>query len=183
MRPPRAPFALVALLGAASLAACGAPTHELVTPGETDFAFEVPAEFTALETEGAATTYGYPGSEDDEALNSPKLLTAGFNSGASESFQSLRMIATNNEFDPRDPDLENLPNDTLLAAYDEITEADVWGVRLVLLVGSTGAVDFQALVDRRTDEVAISNISCNQACFLRDRDLIDDIQTSWSLEP
>jgi hypothetical protein len=45
-----------------------------------------------------------------------------------------------------------------------------------------GASDFQALVNRRSGEVVVTELICTQACFLEQFDLIDQIQGSWSLE-
>lgn len=165
-------------------AACGAPTAQLVQPADTRFRYEIPAEFTdiGLETEGKpGLAYGLADSSLQSLSNNPVMFLAISSSGESESFRSLRVLATGGEFDPLDQELEELPNDTTLLDYVEIGEADVWGIRMRLAIGR-GAADFQALVDRESDQVVFTELICTQACFLEQLDLIDEIQNSWSLE-
>ena len=166
------------------LAACGEPTAQRVQPGQSPFSYEVPAEFTdiGLELEEQpGLAYGLPESSIDTLSNDPVLFVGTSSSGDLESFQSLRILATRGEFDPLDTSLEELPNNTRVLAYAEIGEADVWGIRMRLAIGR-GATDFQALVDRESDQVVMTEVICTQACFLEQLDLIDRIQTSWSLE-
>lgn len=164
---------------------CGAPTHQLIRAGDTSFTYEVPAEFTELGGDGdeqSAAVYGLPDTPTDTLANDPVLLAVAADNGDVQSFQTLRVLGTGGKFDPLDPELNGeLPNDTLLLDYIEIGEPDVWGIRMRLAIGQ-GVTDFQALIDRRSDQLVLTEVFCTQACFLDQLDLIDDIQTSWSLE-
>lgn len=165
-------------------AACGAPTAQVVHPADTRFSYELPVEFTdlGLETEGQpGQAYGVGQSSLDSLSNDPVMFVATTESGDRESFQSLRVIATGGEFDPLDTSLDELPNDTTVLDYIEIGEPDVWGIRMRLAIGR-GAADFQALVDRESDQVVFTEVICTQACFIEQLELIDEIQNSWSLE-
>lgn len=171
-------------VAALALAACGEPTAQIIQPGESRFTYELPAEFTdiGLELDGRpGLAYGLPDTTIDSLANDPVMFVATIPSGDRESYQSLRVLATRGEFDPLDPDLDPLPNETRMLAYVEIAEADVWGVRMRLSIGR-GATDYQALVDRESDQVVLTEVICTQACFLEQLELIDRIQTSWSLE-
>lgn len=164
---------------------CGEPTAQIVRPEDGPLTFEIPIEFTDLGAEtddGAGFAYGLPDTSLEEVGGDPVFLVGTLTNGDTASFASLRQLATFGEFDPRDPDLDPLPDDTELLGYLEITEPEVWGVRLRLAVGQS-ASDFQALVDRRTGQVTVSRVVCTQACFVDQIDLINEIQASWSLEP
>ena len=103
-------------------------------------------------------------------------------SGDQASFQGLRLLATAGRFDPLDEVEENLPAGMQVIGYSEISEPKAWGIRLQMLMGPNVA-DYQALVDRRTNQIAITEMFCTQACFIEQQALIDQIQRSWSLEP
>ena len=108
------------------------------------------------------------------------------------SFAALRQLSTNGEYDPveqvRNGDgsvslkaSSAVPADSFVISYEEISEPEVWGIRISLAVGPS-ARDFQALVTRATDRVVITELTCTQSCFLEQADLIQKIQASWSLE-
>jgi hypothetical protein len=174
---------IIALGAIVALASCGEPTAQVVSPGDSRFSFEIPAEFTELGGAGeeqAGQFYGLPDTSLQQIGSDPLLLMTTIAGGELASFQSLRQISTRGAFDPLDPELDPLPNDTELAGYLEISDPEVWGVRMVLGVGSN-IVDFQALVDRQSDQVVITELHCNQACFIEQQDMIDQIQQSWTL--
>jgi hypothetical protein len=174
------------VVAAASLAlgACGEPTAQRVQPPDARISYELPIDYTDIELQEGEVgqAYGVEGSRLDALASDPVLILATLPSGETASFQSLRTLATGGEFDPLDESLDPLPNDTQVLGYVEYGEADVWGIRIRLAVGR-GAADFQALVDRRSDQVVITELICTQACFLEQLDLIDEIQASWNLEP
>jgi hypothetical protein len=165
------------------LAACGGPTAQVVTPQDSRFSFELPIEYTDIgdSPEGnPGQAYGLPDTSLEQLGSDPVFLIATLPTGESASFQSLRQLATGGEFDPLDPELDPLPNDTELLDYVEIANAEVWGIRMRLAFGRAAA-DFQALVDRESDQVTVSELICTQACFIEQLDLIDQIQQSWTL--
>jgi hypothetical protein len=165
------------------LASCGAPTAQVVSADESRFSFELPIEFTdiGVEDDGQpGEVYGLPESTLDQLGSDPVFLVTTVPTGERASFQSLRQLFTGGEFDPLDPDLEELPNDTELLGYIEIADERVWGIRMRLAIGR-GAADFQALVDRQSDQVTVTELICTQACFVEQLDLIDRIQQSWTL--
>ncbi len=169
-------LALVGLLGG-----CGQPTAQVVRPPDGQISFEVPVEFADLgEGDNQGLLYGLPGSSSTELSNKPILFMGVLSAGDSASYQGLRQIITGGEFDPRaEPPL---PKNAQLIGYTEINQADVWGVRLRMAIGS-GVTDFQALVHRASDQVIVTELTCTQACFVEQADLINQIQGSWSLEP
>ncbi len=167
------------------LAACGQPTAQLVRPIDTGFTYEIPAEFGELDqplgVEGRQQ-YGPPGAVIEESPSEPLLSMTSLGSGDQASFQGLRLLATAGQFDPLDETAENLPAGMQVLGYSEISEPGAWGIRLQFLMGSNVA-DFQALVDRRTNRIAVTEMFCTQACFVEQQALIDEIQRSWRLEP
>jgi len=179
----------VSTLSAAVLAllatGCGAPTAQVLQPPDSPFAFEVPADFTDLGAgsgDEAGRLYSLEGSTVDELGSDPVLLFTTGSNGADASFQSLRTLATGGQYDPLDPDLdEAVTGGRRVLDYSEITEADVWGIRMLTVAGRTVS-DFQALVERRSDRVVLTEVACTQSCYLENVDLIDRLQTSWSLE-
>lgn len=178
-------MAVACLLAAVGLAACGSPTHQLIQPDAADFTYEVPVEFVELgDPTLPGTTYGLPGSTTDALAADPVLLTATAPDGADQSFRSLRELATGGQFDPLNPDPEltdSSASETSLINYVEYSEPEVWGLRMQLSIGDL-VIDYQALVDRGTDTVVLTEVYCTLACFADQVDLIDDIQTSWQLE-
>ncbi|MDH3682029.1 MAG: hypothetical protein OEV40_18995 [Acidimicrobiia bacterium] len=167
------------------IAACGEPTAQIIHPDDSPVSFVLPAEYADIteETgEGQSLVYGLPSTPLDSLSSEPVVLVDTLPSGQNASFSSLRELSTFGEFDPLDPDLETLPNDTQVLGYLEIVEPEIWGIRLRMAIGQ-GASDFQALVDRASGQVVVTRVICTQACFLEKIDLIDDIQGSWSLEP
>lgn len=165
--------------------ACGEPTAQIIQPSDSPVSFQLPAEYTDISDPaagGESLIYGLPSTPLDALSSDPVLLVDTLPSGQNASFSSLRELSTFGEYDPLDPELETLPNDTQVLGYVEIIEPDIWGVRLRLAVGQ-GASDFQALVDRGSGRVVVTRVICTQACFLEKIDLIDEIQGSWSLEP
>lgn len=162
---------------------CGEPTAQIVRPAESRFTYELPVEFTDLgEKDGTpGLAYGLPDVVAGQLASDPVFLVTTRDSGDLASFQSLRLLTTGGEFDPRPESLDPLPNEMELLGYIEIGNADVWGIRLRLLTGN-GVADFQILVDRESDQIVMTQLICTQACFLYQLDLIDQIQASWSLE-
>ncbi|MEM9566128.1 MAG: hypothetical protein AAGA93_26140 [Actinomycetota bacterium] len=174
--------AFVAALG---LSACGQPTAQLIKPDDTRISYEVPIDFEPLLLPGQPSEreqYGPPGAEISESSSEPLLSLTSIGSGDQASFMGLRMLATAGQFDPLDDDPTAMPEGMQLLGYSEISEPEIWGVRLQFILGPTVA-DYQALVDRRTNRIAISEVFCTQACFVEQQDLIDQIQRSWRLEP
>jgi hypothetical protein len=178
----------VGLLAASALAlavtatACGEATAKSIQVPDSTMTFVLPVEFTDLGPDPAGgLAYGLPGSSAVAYSSDPVVFMVAVPGGDAVSFHSLRLAATGNKFDPLDASLTTLPDNTKVIDYKEIIEPDVWGIRLKLVVGS-GARDFQALVDRTTDQVVVSEVTCTQACFSQDIDLIQKIQGSWSLE-
>ncbi len=188
LQPLGAGLALVAVL-----AACGEATAREVTVPESSISFVVPTEFDDLGgVDGPAAVYGRPGSTLDEIGDEPVLFMTSIEDGDLASFAALRMLSTNGEYDPVEQvsngdgsvSLQastDIPADSFIIGYEEITRPEVWGIRIKLAVGSS-VRDFQALVTRATDRVVITELTCTQSCFLEQADLIQKIQASWSLE-
>lgn len=185
-RTHRSPVvAAIAAAAAFGPVACGSPTHQIIQPEPAAFTYELPIEFVEIADTGASgTSYALPGTPVDSLSGDPILLTATAPDGEDQSFRSLRELATGGQFDPLNPDpdvVHTAADQTTLINYAEITEPDVWGLRMRLTIGDL-VIDYQALVDRRTDDVVLTEVYCTLACFSDQLDLIDDIQTSWQLE-
>lgn len=161
---------------------CGEPTAQVVRSGDSPIAFVVPSEFTRLSDDATPAAYGLPGTSLEAVSDDLVLILSDDANGDAASYRLLRTAATGGQFDPLDPTLEELPNDTVVVDYEEIDDPSVWGIRLRLTAGRA-ARDFQALVDRESDTITVSEVVCSQACFARELDLIEEIQGSWSLEP
>jgi hypothetical protein len=176
----------IALTVASALVAvgCGEPTAQVLDVPDSPFRYELPTEFDDIGVEvgnEAGRVFGLPGTDLAGLASDPVFLLTTMPSGETASFKSLRLLATGGELDPLDESVP-LPSDIQLLDYVEYGGPDVWGVRLRLIIGR-GAADFQALVDRQSDQVAITELFCTQACFVDNVELIDQIQASWSLEP
>lgn len=189
MRSPRRGLAARTGLVAASAlalglaAGCGQPTAQVITPEDSPLSFEIPIEYTELEDDGAAgvRSFGTAGTSPDQYGSDPVVSVFSMDGGEDVSYASLRSLSVGGRFDPvatEDPDEQEAAG---LLGYVEYGEPDVWGVRLRLLLES-GISDFQALVDRRSDQITLSEVHCTQACFAEQVDLIDQIQRSWSLD-
>ena len=179
-----APAVVLPVLLAGSITACGEPTAQVVEAGQGQVTFEMPAEFTDLALENAAgSAFGLPDSLADQLNNDPVLYLRAESGGESTSYQSLRAMVTGGQYDPLDPDMAEVASasGTAVIDYQEINQPEVWGIRMQVAVGR-GALDFQALVHRRSGEVVVTELVCTQACFLEQFELIDQIQGSWSLE-
>lgn len=167
---------------AVGVVACGEPTAQVIQPEAGRISFEVPADYVDI---GAANdsppgqAFGLPSSPVDELSGDPVVLVGADSGGTAASFASLRSLSTFNEFDPLDE--AAVPASVRVLDYSEILESEVWGIRLLLTSGAT-ALDFQALVDRRSGDVVVTRVVCTIACFRRDATLIDEIQQSWNLE-
>lgn len=163
--------------------ACGqAPAAQAVKVPESPISFTIPAAYATLDQGASGTTvYGRPGSSADGLADDPVLYMTTLIEGDAMSFEILRRIATGDQYDPLDPALATLPDGAQVIGYKEITEPKVWGIRLKLAVNG-GAKDYQALVDRTTDKVVVTELACTQVCFKRQTKLIEQIQGSWSLE-
>ena len=174
--------AVVGLVLALLATACGEPTARAVRAPDSPMSFAVPTGYTPLDEGGNGTAvYGRPGSATVGFGDEPVLYMATLTEGDAMSFEVLRRITTGDEYDPMDPALTVLPDGAKVIGYKEITEPKVWGIRLKLAVNG-GAKDYQALVDRTTDKVVVTELACTQVCFKRQTKLIDQIQGSWSLE-
>ncbi|MEM7273543.1 MAG: hypothetical protein AAF547_10720 [Actinomycetota bacterium] len=171
---------------ALATAGCGAPTAQEVSTDGSRFRFEVPVEYGQIEfgidpltAQGVA--YGTPGTDSADVPSDPVLVMTAGSGGEAASFRSLRELSTGGAFDPLDPGDDVDAGNLQILGYDEIITPEVWGVRLQLALGRAGT-DFQALVDRRSDDITVSQLICTQACFNDHLDLIDEVQTSWRLE-
>ena len=164
--------------------ACGAPTAQLVQPDNSPISFEVPADYNEVSDDledSSGLVFAAPGTRFSGPINEPVVQVQALANGENASFKVLRTLATGGEFDPLDRELEVLPNNTEVLTYDEISDAHVWGIRMRMFVGQS-ATDFQALVDRQTNQVVLSQLYCTQACFLAEIEMIDEIQASWAVE-
>lgn len=178
---------------AALATGCGEASARSVTVPQSSISFVVPNEFADLGgVDGDAAAYGRPGSTLDNVGDEPVLFMASLEDGDLASFAALRMLSTNGNYDPIQQVSNSdgsvslsassaVPDDTIVIDYEEIMQPDVWGIRIKLAVGSAGK-DFQALVSRATDQVVVTELTCTQACFLEQADLIQKIQGSWNLE-
>lgn len=169
--------------------ACGEPSAYIVTPTDSPISFEVPSGFGELEGDGVSATqyYGPTGSSSQQFGSDPVLSLVSIAGGENVSFVNLRSLAVGGRFDPldsedpEDPEAAEAAEAAEVIGYSEYGDSDIWGVRLRLLLTS-GVRDFQALVDRRSDRITVSEMHCTQACFVEQAELIDQIQRSWSLE-
>lgn len=168
----------LALLGGA----CGQATARTVQAPDSRISYVIPSGYAALPPGGDGTAvYGRPGSPVEGFADNPVLYMATLTEGDAMSFEILRRVATGDQYDPLDASASSLPDGAKVIDYKEITEPNVWGIRLKLAVNG-GAKDFQALVDRTTDKVVVTELACTQVCFKRQTKLIEQIQGSWSLE-
>lgn len=173
---------VAALLG---LAACGEPTAQVIQAADTRFTYELPVDFDVLPTPddvAPGQRFGPEGAVADQPGSEPIFSLATIGAGDQASYQGLRMLATAGQFDPLQQTDDPLPDGMQVLGYAEINEPKAWGIRLQFLMGANVA-DFQALVDRETDQIAITEMFCTQACFVEQQSLIDQIQRSWRLEP
>jgi len=164
--------------------ACGDPTAQVVRPDDGPVSFELPVEYADIGVdagEEVGVFWGRPDTGLESYSSDPVVLVDTIPGGETASFSTLRELATFGEFDPLDPEAD-LPEDAGVLNYIEIIEPEIWGVRLQLADGE-GVFDFQALVERGTGEVVVSRVVCTEACFVEHTVEIDEIQTSWTLEP
>jgi hypothetical protein len=166
------------------VAACGEATAQRISARDSFLVYEIPAEFTALDDDGATSVqyYGVAGSTVGSFGTDPVLSVLSGPGGESESYTSLRSLSVGGRFDPLDTEDPASTESVEIINYVEISEPEVWGVRVQLLVDA-GVSDFQALVDRRSDQITVTEMRCTHACFAEQVDLIDRIQRSWSIDP
>ena len=180
----RAWLPMAAVTGLALVAAaCGEPTAQIISYEASPISYEIPSEFTALDSDGVSAVqyFGPVGSAAGSFGGDPVLSLISSAGGEAESFMSLRSLSVGGRFDPLDSENPEVANNVQVLNYIEISEPEVWGVRLQILVDA-GVSDFQALVDRRSDQITVSEMRCTQACFVEQVELIDQIQQSWSLD-
>lgn len=186
VRPGRSAVAsaLVLTLGMAMIAAaCGEPSAQVIAPEDGTLSFEIPVEYAELDdTAGGVRSFGTPGSSAGVYGSDPIVSVLATDGGETASYLSLRSLPVGGQFDPVETEDPSEKAIAELLGYIEIGEPDVWGIRVRLLLDS-GISDFQALVDRRTDQITLSEVHCTRACFAEQADVIDRIQTSWSLDP
>lgn len=167
-----------------AVGACGQPAAQRIEPPDSQFSYELPAHYVDLglfEDVPSAAIYAPDGVAPEEMPRHPHVLVRVVPGSDHLSYQNLRMLATDNQFDPLDETLNPLPNGIQLVNYLEFAEPDWWGVRVLLVVGSN-TFDHQILVDRHTNQVGISIVTCLRTCFAEEIDVINRIQTSWTLE-
>jgi hypothetical protein len=178
-----APTSILVLAMTLIAAACAEASAQIVTPDDGTLSFEIPVEYAELDdTAGGVRSFGTPGSSAGGYGSDPIVSVLATDGGETASYLSLRSLPVGGRFDPvetEDPTEQAMAE---LLGYIEIGEPDVWGIRVRLLLES-GISDFQALVDRRTDQITLSEVHCTRACFAEQADVIDRIQRSWSLDP
>jgi len=174
---------LVGVLGLVlAIAACGQPTAQVKDIDQSDFSFELPVEWVHLQTtDGAGQFYGLADTPLTHAGGDPLAFLAVIEGAQIASFKNLRMAMTGQEYDPLDPELEELPDNGHVISYVEIADAQAWGIR-IQMVDDIRVTDFQALAQRDSNDVVVTELSCNQSCFVDQLELFDEIQNSWSLE-
>lgn len=182
MRSSRLALAAVAVATLGAGAGCGQASARLVQLPDSPITFQIPMSFVDLtRSDDDGTVYGRPGASPDQIGDDPIVYMASSSNGDMASFKQLRMLATNGQFDPLDPSLTSLPDGAQVLDYKEITDGRVWGIRLKYSHGPA-ALDFQALIDRTSNSVVVTEVTCTQACFTQQATLIEHIQGSWSLE-
>lgn len=166
-------------------AGCGAPAAQIVRTDESPVAYEIPIGFNEIEGADMASPARFFAAGDtdvDSFGNDPIFALVGGPGGQQHSYRSLRALAVQGRFDPLDPDDPNRPEGVVQLGYVEINEINVWGIRIRLRINNDIS-DFQALVDRRSDQIALATVHCTRACFAEHGDVIEQIQRSWSLDP
>ena len=182
MATPRRRTWSVAAATVALGAGCGQASARIVQLPDSPISFQVPVSFAELTQSGdPGAVYGRPGSSAGEVGDQPVLFIAAAANGDLASYKALRSLATNGQYDPLDSSLSSLPDGAQLIDYKEINAGRVWGIRLKLAV-SGAAKDFQALIDRTSNSLVVTEVTCTQSCFNQQATLIEHIQGSWSLE-
>jgi hypothetical protein len=200
----------LAVAAASGLASCGGSGYEYVANDDAGLYFRVPDSWAVLEVDPAET--GRPAASGDPVEGWARLLDRSPTPGAANfeapvpsypvglasvdpvpdldtrdaiDYASLRALA----YDGTDPFAEAQvegSNVQLVDLYDLDIADDVRGQRVVFTVqnddGTFVTYDQTALVDNLTTEIYRLLLKCESTCYERNRDEIDDIVESWTVE-
>jgi hypothetical protein len=101
-------------------------------------------------------------------------------------YRTLRALATNGEDDPVELATAEDPTVEVVSLEDVTTDDGARGERIVFTTerpdGSLLTTDQTALVDPLTTEVYRLLLKCEAHCYESNRDEIDDIVESWTVE-
>jgi hypothetical protein len=192
------------------LAACGDNGYEYVSNSDAGLYFRVPDSWAVLPVQTGDT--GRPEAVGDPADSWARLIDRSPNPGPANfespvpsypvgiavvetvpdldtrdalDLASLRALA-NNGTDPFAEAQNEGTNLQLVDLYDVDTADDVRGQRVVFTIhrddGTYVTYDQTALVDNRTTELFRLLVKCESTCYERNRDEIDDIAGSWTVD-
>jgi hypothetical protein len=208
----RARTVLVGLAACAALGltACSDSGYEYVSNGEAGLYFRVPDGWSVLEVDDAETGVPEPAGAVDSWLRlldrSPRPGVENFNAplplypvgvASVEQIQSLdardqldyatlRAMATNGIDDPLELASTADSGVQLISINDITTDEGLRGERVVFTMdqddGSQLTVDQTAMVDPQTTEVYRLLLKCEAHCYESNRDEIDDIADSWTID-
>jgi hypothetical protein len=208
-RRARTALAGAAAIGLLGLAGCGGSGYEYVSNADEGLHFRVPDGWTVVEVEEADTGVPEAAGQSDGWTRlldrSPTPGVANYNAvlplypvgvATVESvgtlddrdtldYATLRAMATNDVDDPlalastEDGGVE-------VISLEDVTEGDMRGERIVFNVeqpdGSLLTVDQTALVDPLTTQIYRLLLKCEAHCYESNRDEIDEIVDSWTVE-
>ena len=200
----------VAVAAGLGLASCGGSGYEYVSNSDAGLYFRVPDSWAVMEIDPAET--GRPDAVGDPVDawarlidRSPTPGPANFESPVPSYPVGLAIVSAVPDLDSRDAinyaTLRGLAyggtdpyaeaqvegsNVQLVDLYDVPTADDVRGQRVVFTVqrddGTYVTYDQTALVDNLTTEIYQLLLKCESTCYERNRDEIDDIVDSWTVD-
>ena len=193
------------------LASCGGSGYEYVSNTDAGLYFRVPDSWAVFEVDAADT--GRPAAVGDPGDAWARLLDRSPTPGPANyqapvpsypvglatvaavpdadsrdiiNFTTLRALA----YDGTDPYTESQVDGSevqLVDLYDVPTADDVRGQRVVFTVhrddGSYVTYDQTAMVNNLTTEIYRLLVKCESTCYERNRDEIDEIVDSWTVDP
>ena len=206
----RVVLAGLTVIGALGLAGCGDSGYEYVSNKDAGLFFRVPDDWTVLDVEtgdtGRPSAVGDPIDAWTRLLDrSPEPGAANFTAtvpaypvgiasveavpdqGARDTldYETLRGLA----YGGTDPYTESFAEDSNVQLVDlyDVTESDsVRGQRVIFTVrGEDGryvTYDQTAMVNNITTEIYRLLLKCESTCYERNRDEIDDIVDSWTID-
>lgn len=171
-------MAVVALLASTALAACGPPSAQTLTTGDS-VEFAAPAEWDGVDDFGPdVVAVGHPIDTDLGVRTEPVVIVQSLAGSTADSFETLRRRTMG--YDPLNPD-DDLVTEITMLGYDEFTEPRAWGVEMYFS-NSNSLYRVLTLVNRADMSVHIATVTCTRRCFERNLDTIEQIMSSWTIE-
>jgi hypothetical protein len=209
-RRARTVLAGVAATAALGLSGCGDSGYEYVSNGDAGLHFRVPDDWAVIEVDDTDTGVTETLGNTEEWLRlldrSPSPSVANFNAalplypvgvasvvsvGSLDErdqldYAALRTLAMDGVDDPLT--LASTPDSgvELISIEDITTDEGLRGERVVFTVaqdeGGVLTVDQTAMVDPQTTEIYRLLLKCEAHCYESNRDVIDDIADSWTID-